>query len=336
MEHWNPPADSPPAGIDPAAAPSNFAPAPETNTEPAPDEELEFGFAQPGPYDPAEYRWVPVRRKPRADGWTEEKQRRFIEVLADTGLVTLAAKEVGMTRLSAYRLRRAPYAAAFARAWDVARERAGTLIEDIAFERAIEGVEHDNYDSYGELAGSKRIYNDRLLTFLLSHLKPERYSREARRARAAWHFSSGHAQGDAEPAAIEEAGRRGLQNTPSQRELPAPGSAEVTLDDALRAMEPVLPAPADALLDPEQLTHELLCADIGDGKLAQFHNEQRPAKSPERVRAEQVAAQIERGRLADMKQNRGEKLSETEWVDMCVYYDPVQAKKRRRKPRDAA
>ena len=36
----------------------------------------------PVDYDPADYRWVPVRRRPRLDGWTEEKQRRFIEVLA--------------------------------------------------------------------------------------------------------------------------------------------------------------------------------------------------------------------------------------------------------------
>lgn len=61
----------------------------------------------PEPYDPAEYRWVPVRRKPRLDGWTDEKQRRFIETLADTGLVNVAARAVGMTRESAYRLRRA-------------------------------------------------------------------------------------------------------------------------------------------------------------------------------------------------------------------------------------
>lgn len=53
------------------------------------------------PYDPAEYRWVPVRRRPRYDGWTEEKQRRFIETLADTGLVNVAAKSVGLTRASA-------------------------------------------------------------------------------------------------------------------------------------------------------------------------------------------------------------------------------------------
>lgn len=28
-------------------------------------------------YDPADYRWVPVRRRPRLDEWTEEKQRRL-------------------------------------------------------------------------------------------------------------------------------------------------------------------------------------------------------------------------------------------------------------------
>ena len=49
-------------------------------------------------YDPADYRWVPVRRVPRRDGWTEEKQRRFIETLADTGLVNVAARAVGMSR----------------------------------------------------------------------------------------------------------------------------------------------------------------------------------------------------------------------------------------------
>ena len=109
-----------------AAAPSAIAPA-----TPVPPFEDDFGFV-PREYDPEEYRWVPVRLRPRYDGWTEEKQRRFIEVLADTGLVSRAASEVGMTRMSAYRLRRAPHAAAFARAWDRARELAGALIEDIA------------------------------------------------------------------------------------------------------------------------------------------------------------------------------------------------------------
>jgi hypothetical protein len=54
--------------------------------------------APPIDYDPADYRWVPVRRRQRLDGWTEEKQRRFIETLADTGLVNVAARAVGMSR----------------------------------------------------------------------------------------------------------------------------------------------------------------------------------------------------------------------------------------------
>ena len=50
----------------------------------------EQGAPPPDAYDAADYRWVPVRRRPRYDGWTEEKQRRFI-VLADTGRVSAAA-----------------------------------------------------------------------------------------------------------------------------------------------------------------------------------------------------------------------------------------------------
>jgi hypothetical protein len=70
-----------------------------------PDDDLaEASFTDS--YDPAYHRWVPVRRRTRLDGWTEAKQRRFIEALADTGLVRHTAKAVGMTRGSANRLRR--------------------------------------------------------------------------------------------------------------------------------------------------------------------------------------------------------------------------------------
>ena len=48
---------------------------------PEPEPEPECGFAPPEGDSPADYRWVPVRRRPRRDGWTEEKQRRFIAVL---------------------------------------------------------------------------------------------------------------------------------------------------------------------------------------------------------------------------------------------------------------
>ena len=273
-----------------------------------------FALAAPE-YDPAEYRWVPVRRRPRYDGWTEEKQRRFIEVLADTGLVGLAAKEVGMSRASAYALRRAAHAGAFARAWDRARALSGALIEDIAFARAIEGVEVDVYTRDGEVAGTRTVYNDRLLTFLLRHLKPEIYTAAARERRgAAWPAETRDGQG---------------------------GSADhASLDTELRAMEPELPARPEELLDPDQLETDLLTAEVADGKLPQFLSEQRPARSPEAMRHEELAAQYERGRLANEKSKRMERLSEEEMDDMCAYYDPVEAarapKKRRRKSARAA
>src|SRR5690349_21378762 len=85
-----------------ARDPETLAPLP----EPAPEPAGALAVAEPAPpepYDPADYRWVPVRRVPRTHGWTEEKQRRFIETLADTGLVNMAARAVGMSRETAYR-----------------------------------------------------------------------------------------------------------------------------------------------------------------------------------------------------------------------------------------
>ncbi len=291
----------------------------EAEAEAALDLEPDCGFAPPEDYDPAAYRWVPVRRQPRYDGWTEEKQRRFIEVLADTGLVALAAKEVGMSRTSAYRLRRAPYAGAFARAWEVARERAGSLIEDIAFERAIEGVEQNVYDGYGDLARSTTVHSDRLLTFLLRHLKPERYSREARLARLAQI-----------PRSVRGAGQGGAgQGNAGGAVDPQPA----TLDDALRAMEPALPAPFAPGEDIEALAVDLATAEIADGTLPAFLAEQRRPLSEARIEADERAAQQERGRLASEKLDRKELLDDQEYDDMCVYIDPSQANEKRKKRR---
>jgi hypothetical protein len=247
---------------------------------------------EPEPYDPADYRWVPVRRRPRTDGWTEEKQRRFIEVLADTGLVGHAAKAVGMSRESARQLRRSPHGAAFDRAWDAARRHAGRELEDIAFERAIEGAEQHVFNEYGDIVCTKRVVSDRLLTFLLSSLMPERYSKEAR----------------ANPTPPVD-----------------------TVDATLRAMEPQLPAPPEEMLDPDTLAMELDVADIADGKLPHFYSEQRWPKSDEQLKAEEIAAQHERGRIANEKANRQEKLSDDEFRDMCLYLDPTQRHDKGRK-----
>ena len=62
------------------------------------------------------------RPKIRRDGWTPERQLRFLGALASTRSVTKAARAAGMSRESAYRLRSRKEGALFAAAWDRAIE----------------------------------------------------------------------------------------------------------------------------------------------------------------------------------------------------------------------
>ncbi len=288
MEHKHPTPSRPDIAADSVSAPPVGPLIPCISTDPALDDQA-LTLPEAEPYDPNDYRWVPVRRRPRHDGWTEEKQRRFIEALADTGMVSYAAKAVGMSRESANRLRRSPHGAAFARAWDAARLHAGAALEDIAFERAIEGVPHNVYNEYGEVVATKHVVNDRMLTFLLSHLKPERYGKAAR-------------------ALAESA------------DQPPPPSPPAALEASLRAMEPPMPAPPEELLDAETLADEIEIAEIADGVLPHFLSEQRAPKSE----AQEIAAQQQRGKKAWEKQQKGEgELSDEEFRDMCHHLDPT-------------
>ena len=56
--------------------------------------------------------------KIRRDGWTAQRQLRFLDMLARTRSVTRAAAAVGMSRESAYRLRSRKGGVLFATAWD--------------------------------------------------------------------------------------------------------------------------------------------------------------------------------------------------------------------------
>ncbi|MBU0557699.1 MAG: hypothetical protein KKD64_09185 [Alphaproteobacteria bacterium] len=107
---------------------------------------------------------VPVRA--RQDGWTPERQRAFLEALADTGCVDAAAKSVGMTRQSAWRLRRRSDARAFDLAWDAALERAMQQLVSVALERAINGSVRQRW-YHGQLIAEERVHHDGLLRHLL-------------------------------------------------------------------------------------------------------------------------------------------------------------------------
>jgi hypothetical protein len=68
--------------------------------------------------DLLEFDPVPRGPRPRVDGWTEEKQRAFIALLATTGSQRRAAMALGMAPYGAAKLREAPGSESFNAAWD--------------------------------------------------------------------------------------------------------------------------------------------------------------------------------------------------------------------------
>jgi len=57
--------------------------------------------------------FIPVPTRHRHDGWTPDKQSRFIDALAESGCVEEACAAIGMSKQSAYQLRTRPQAQGF-------------------------------------------------------------------------------------------------------------------------------------------------------------------------------------------------------------------------------
>ncbi len=240
-------------GQEPVLQSSNRLPAAQRPAASPPAELDAHGF------DPALYDWVPVRKKRRHDGWSNEKQRKFIELLADSGSVTAAADAVGMSRDSCYALRRSPGAENFARAWEAAIAAASRRLIDIAFDRAINGVEEPVFNKEGQRIACRYRYNDRLLMFLIRAHAPEQYR---------------HAHCDE---------RTSAEVPPS----PAPAVA-----DALRLLEPAMPAEPHLLMEPDALDTALLCADILDGELPGYRRDPDPQAAFTRTAADEKIDQM--------------------------------------------
>ncbi len=122
---------------DAAAAPPDAAPSPETRA-----------LAQ------------------RHDGITPDRQRVFLEALAATGSVAEAARQAGASRQAFYACRNRDAGRDFGTAWDHALSLATEQLCDVAYERALYGVEEPVF-YHGEQIGTRRRYNDRLLMMLL-------------------------------------------------------------------------------------------------------------------------------------------------------------------------
>lgn len=109
----------------------------------------------------------------RLAGWSVERQRVFLDHLAETGSVHLASSAARLNARSAYRLRvRSP---AFAAAWEVAEQLAVGRLAALAFDRAINGRVEKVYQ-HGDLVAERQIPSDRLLMWLLARLDPRRFA----------------------------------------------------------------------------------------------------------------------------------------------------------------
>ena len=124
---------------------------------------------------PAPGEAIPFKPEPsrKVGGWSAARQRLFIENLAETGSVHMAAHSARLSARSAYglRVRSVPFAAA----WDAAQQLAVGRLSALAFDRAIHGRIELVYHC-GELIGEKRVPSERLLMWLLARLDPQRFA----------------------------------------------------------------------------------------------------------------------------------------------------------------
>ena len=140
---------------DPAAGPV---------PDPAADLAVDGSPLPPGP------RLVP---SVRSDGWTGEKQRRFLEAVGDGATVRHACRAAGMSEASAYAFRRRAAGQAFALGWAGANLLARDRVAEDLFVRASEGQEVSITRADGSVT-VRHQYDNRLALTLLARL--DRYA----------------------------------------------------------------------------------------------------------------------------------------------------------------
>jgi len=138
------------------------------STEPASDDAASpFNLKAHDRQDLLDFEPVPLRY--RTDGLSPEKQRVFVEALADTGVVREAAARAGVSEQAINRARRRADGRDFDRACEAAHLFGARRLRSIAFERAIEGSLKGHY-YHGELVSQERVYDNRLLVYLLGKI----------------------------------------------------------------------------------------------------------------------------------------------------------------------
>jgi hypothetical protein len=109
----------------------------------------------------------------RIDGWTANRRILFLELLEERGSILAAARAVGMSRRSVYRL--LPRAPAFAAAFEAAMSRVAATLADTLFDRALHGHEVPVMHG-GDVVATRTVHHDMLGLHLLRMRDPLNYA----------------------------------------------------------------------------------------------------------------------------------------------------------------
>ncbi|WP_337828507.1 hypothetical protein [Pseudonocardia sp. TMWB2A] len=127
------------------------------------------GHDSPGPEAAL---FAPLRpRRQRRDGWTATRRAAFLDALGHSGSFKDAAEQVGISRMSVWRLRvEDPGFDAACKA----RQREGVmLLRDIAHARARQGLARPIFDAHGTQVGTHLRLDCTMLMFLLTRYDME-------------------------------------------------------------------------------------------------------------------------------------------------------------------
>lgn len=118
-----------------------------------------------------------------ANQFVRDAQAEFLDALSAWGNVRAAARAAGVSRSTAYRMRRA--CPRFRALWDAALLIARPQVEEVLADRALNGVEETVF-YHGEEVAKRTRYSDRLL---LAHLgRLDRLLQDRGVREAAWGF----------------------------------------------------------------------------------------------------------------------------------------------------
>jgi len=112
---------------------------------------------------------MPADQRCRRDGWTADRQRAFLEAIAEGHTVDAAARLVGMTKQSAYALRRRAAGSSFALGWAAASLLAREKLADTLIARAFDG-QVETYTRPDGSTVSRHRYDNALASRMLARL----------------------------------------------------------------------------------------------------------------------------------------------------------------------